>query len=306
MATSTAQAPTNNRTVFARLRNLLPRGLPLTDAAWRGRHRFIQLTLYALIPLLAAVGIARDYTLWHVALELSPIVLLAVGGTLVHRRGLKAVLVSSGLLATDAVLVHFTGGLIESHFSFFVALPLIALYQDIVAFFIAIGFVAVQHAVMTILVPQSVFNHAAALAKPILWAGIHAGYVIALVCVMLVFWRFAERSQIELARASATLTRTAADVEQVGADLARSADSQSMSVDMISDGLSDVQRRIERSGLAINDGDLLASLNEVVSAAQMIGELTARHAQNSDRAATATKDLTAQANYLSALVTPVE
>jgi hypothetical protein len=57
-----------------------------------------------------------------------------------------------------------------------------------------------------------------------------------------------------------------------------------------------VQRRIERSGLAVNDGELLSSLNEVVSAAQMIGELTAQHAQNSDRAATATKDLTAQAS----------
>jgi methyl-accepting chemotaxis protein len=307
MATDTAQAvPTNDRTVVARLRDLLPRGVPLTDAAWRGRHRFIQLTLYSLIPLLAIVGIARGYTLWHVAVELSPILLLAVGGTLAHRRGLKAVLISSGLLTTDAVLVHFTGGLIESHFSFFVALPLIALYQDIVAFFIAIGFVAVQHAVMTILVPQSVFNHAAALAKPILWAGIHAGYVIGLVCVMLVFWRFAERSQIELAKASATLTRTAADVEHVGAELARSADTQSMSVEMISDGLSDVQRRIERSGLAVNDGELLSSLNEVVSAAQMIGELTAQHAQNSDRAATATKNLTAQANYLSSLVAQVE
>jgi methyl-accepting chemotaxis protein len=307
MATSTVRAAhATNETAFARLRNLLPRGVPLTDAAWRGRHRFIQLTLYTLIPLLAIVGLARGYPLWHVAVEIAPILLLAVAGTLARRRGLKAILISSGLLTTDAILVHFTGGLIESHFSFFVALPLIALYQDIVAFFVAIGFVAVQHAAMTMLVPQSVFNHPAALARPILWAGIHAAYVIGLVSVMLVFWRFAEKSQIELANASVTLTRTAADVEHVGAELARSADAQSMSVEMINDGLSDVQQRIERSGVAINDGELVSALNDVVGAAQMIGELTAQHAQNSDRAATATKDLTAQANYLRSLVSSVE
>jgi methyl-accepting chemotaxis protein len=307
METSAApEASTIHGTVFTRLRNLLPRGVPLTDAAWAGRHRFIQLTLYTLIPLLAIVGLARNYTPWHVAVEITPILLLAVAGTFAHRRGLKAVLISSGLLMTDAILVHFTGGLIESHFSFFVALPLIALYQDIVAFFIAIGFVAVQHATMTILVPQSVFNHAAALAKPILWAGIHAAYVIALVCVMLAFWRFAERSQIELARASANLTRTAADVEHVGAELARSADAQNMSIEMINDGLADVQQRIRGSGLAINDRELIASFTEVVSAVQMISDLTAQHAQNSDRAASATKDLTAQASHLSSLVSSLE
>jgi methyl-accepting chemotaxis protein len=289
-----------------RLRNLLPRGVPLTDDAWRRRHRIIQTTLYALIPLLAIVGLARQVHPGHIALELTPIVLLALGGTLAHRRGVKAVLISTGLLLTDAVLVHFTDGLIESHFSFFVILPLVALYQDITAFFIAIGFVAVQHAVMTILVPGSVFNHTAALNNPILWAGIHAGYVIALVCVMLAFWRFAEQTQIELARASTTLSRTAADVEQVGEELARSADAQSMSVDMINDGLTDVQQRMERSGVAIDDKELVASLNEVVGAVRMISDLTAQHAQTSERAATATKDLTSQATYLSSLVTAVD
>jgi hypothetical protein len=288
-----------------RLRNLLPEGVPLTDAAWQRRHRAILMTGYALIPLLVAVGVARNVPPTHIALEVSPIVLLTVAGNLARGRGLKAVLVSSGMLTTDAVLVHFTGGLIESHFSFFVMVPLIALYQDIKAFFIAVGFVAAQHTVMTILMPKSVFNHHAALAKPVLWAAIHAGYVLALVCVMLAFWRFAEQTQIELAKASTTLARTAADVEHVGEELARSADAQSMSVDMINDGLADVQHHVERSGLALNDHELVASLAEVVDAVRLISSLTAQHAENSELAASATKNLTAQASYLSSLVAPV-
>lgn len=69
------------------------------------------------------------------------------------------------------VLVHFTNGLIEAHFTFFILVLLVALYQDIVVFFVAIGFVALQHGAMSLIDPKSVFNHPAAQHKPLLWAG---------------------------------------------------------------------------------------------------------------------------------------
>ena len=182
----------------ARVRDALPRGRQLSDEAWQGRHRFLRTVLWALWPVLAVVGLARGYSVPHTLVESSPVLMFAAAGTYAPGRRYPAILVCIGLLTFDAVLVHFTGGLIEAHFTFFILVPLVALYQDIVAFFVAIGFVALQHTAMSLLDPESVFNHAAAQHKPLLWAGVHAGFVIVLVAVILVFWRFAEQTQIEL------------------------------------------------------------------------------------------------------------
>jgi methyl-accepting chemotaxis protein len=307
--TTTAEPRTAMRatpaSTLVRLRQLLPKGVPLTDQAWQRRHRFIQLVLWLQVPMLLAVGLARGFTPLHTVSEVLPIASLALLGYHAQGRGMKAILISTGLLTTEAVLVHFTGGLIESHFAFFVMLPLIALYQDLRAFFIALGFVVVHHSVMTILVPRSVFNHPAAQAKPILWAGIHAGFVLALVAVMMAFWRFAEQAQVELARAAEGVARSAADVERVGSELARSADTQSLTIEMINQSLGDVQDRVERSQLTQADPELAASLSQIVEAVRLIGGLTEQHARNSDLAAQATTDLTAQATHLGSLVSPV-
>jgi hypothetical protein len=54
-------------------------------------------------------------------------------------------MVAMGLLTSSALLVHLTGGLIESHFHFFVIVPLLTLYGDWSVFLLAIGYVAVHH-----------------------------------------------------------------------------------------------------------------------------------------------------------------
>ena len=183
----------------SRIRRLLPRGLYLDDIAWHRRHRFIQYVLWIQIPVLMVVGLARDYPIAHVLLECSPVVMFAVAGGHVASRRFKATFICIGLLTTDAVLVHFTDGLIEAHFTFFVMLPLIALYQDIIAFAAAIVFVSIEHVVMTLVDPNGVFNHPAAQAKPMLWAGVHAGFVVVLVVFMMAMWRFTEETQLDLA-----------------------------------------------------------------------------------------------------------
>jgi methyl-accepting chemotaxis protein len=289
---------------LVRLRQLLPKGVPLTDEAWQRRHRLIQAVLWLQVPILLAVGLARGFTPVHTVYEVSPIAVLALLGYHAQRRGTKAIMVSVGLLTTEAILVHFTGGLIEAHFAFFVMLPLIALYQDLRAFFVALGFVVVHHSVMTILVPKSVFNHPAAQAKPVLWAGIHAAFVLALVAVMMAFWRFAEQTQVQLARAAEDVARSAADVERVGTELTRAADVQSLTIEMINESLDEVQRRMERSKLMQADPELAASLSQIVEAVGLIGGLSEQHARNTGLAAQTT-DLSAQATRLGSLVTPV-
>jgi hypothetical protein len=289
---------------LVRLRQLLPKGVPLTDEAWQRRHRLIQAVLWLQVPMLLAVGLARGFTPVHTVVEVAPIAVLALLGYSARSRGMKAIMVSIGLLTTEAILVHFTGGLIEAHFAFFVTLPLIALYQDLRAFFVALGFVVVHHSVMTILVPESVYNHPAAQAKPILWAGIHAGFVLGLVAVMMAFWRFAEQTQVELARAAEDVARSAADVERVGAELTRAADTQSLTIVMINESLGEVQSRMERSEVMQADPELAASLSQIVEAVGLIGGLSEQHARNTDLAAQAT-DLSAQATRIGSLVTPI-
>jgi hypothetical protein len=291
--------------IFVRIRQLLPKGIHLTDAAWQSRHRLIQVVLWLQIPILIAVGLARGYSPLHTLLEVSPVAILAGLGYYAPSRGMKAILISTGLLMTEAILVHFTGGLIEAHFAFFVMMPLVALYQDLRAFGIALGFVVVHHTVMTLVAPKSVFNHHAAQAKPLLWAGIHAGFVLALVGIMLAFWRFAEQGQLELATAARGMARSAADVQRLSDELAHSADTQSLTVEMINESLVDVQSRVEASQLSQADPDLLASLGQIVEAVHLIGDLTRQHANSSERATEATRDLTAQASHLSSLA-PVD
>jgi hypothetical protein len=289
---------------LVRLRQLLPKGVPLTDEAWQRRHRLIQAVLWLQVPMLLAVGLARGFTPVHTVVEVAPIAVLALLGYSARSRGMKAIMISIGLLTSEAILVHFTGGLIEAHFAFFVTLPLIALYQDLRAFFVALGFVVVHHSVMTILVPESVYNHPAAQAKPILWAGIHAAFVLGLVAVMMAFWRFAEQTQVELARAAEDVARSAADVERVGAELTRAADTQSLTIVMINESLSEVQSRMERSEVMQADPELAASLAQIVEAVGLIGGLSEQHARNTDLAAQAT-DLSAQATRIGSLVTPI-
>jgi signal transduction histidine kinase len=81
------------------------------------------------------------------------------------------------------------------------------LYQDWRPFLTAIGFVLFHHGIVGVLNPSAVYNHPAAIANPILWALIHAGYVLGLVAVLVFHWRFAERSESALRESAGRLVR---------------------------------------------------------------------------------------------------
>ena len=61
---------------------------------------------------------------------------------------LRAAATTYGLLATSAILVHLTHGLIEAHFHFFVMLIVVAVYHDWLAFLLCAVVVVVEHAVV--------------------------------------------------------------------------------------------------------------------------------------------------------------
>ena len=232
-----------------RLQSWLPRGLALEDAAWAQRHRLILTVLWLHVPAVLIIALVRGYSPVHAVAETMPIALFALAGQRLPVREYQTIATCLGLLFADAVIIHFTGGVIEAHFTFFVMVPLIALYQDIKAFAIAVGFVAVHHVGMTLIAPNSVFNHGAAQDTPLLWAGIHAAFVIALVAVVLVFWRFAEETQFDLADVVAEVKAQAA----VSEDNARMAHERAAELEVMTAQLRDNTQRIESEARAARD-----------------------------------------------------
>src|SRR5262249_49454931 len=91
------------------------------------------------------------------------------------------------------------------HFHFFVALIIIALYQDWVPFLLAIGYVVLEHGVFGMFIPTAVYNHPDGWAHPWKWAAIHGVFVLAASVACLVNWRLNEaaRAYTELILASA-------------------------------------------------------------------------------------------------------
>jgi methyl-accepting chemotaxis protein len=177
----------------------LPKGTRLNEASWTARHRLLIAISWVQVPFLAVVGLNTGVQ-GHGIAEIGLVVGFLLFQSLSQRRVTKAVLVSLALVTCSALLVHFTGGLIESHFHFFVVLPLISLYRDWRPMAVALLYVLVHHSIAGVIAPESVFNHPAAIANPILWAVIHASYVLMLMAVILAYWRFSENLEGALAR----------------------------------------------------------------------------------------------------------
>jgi hypothetical protein len=163
-----------------RIISLLPKGRSLPEHVWLRRHRGLLLLLWLHVIGLTALGIVRGYGVQHFLVEVDA-VLVAFGTIAASPRAsrrLRSLMVAVGLLTSSALLVHLTGGLIESHFHFFVIVPLLTLYSDWSVFLLAIGYVAVHHGVFAQLDPTAVFNYPEAWRQPWKWALIHAVYVL--------------------------------------------------------------------------------------------------------------------------------
>jgi diguanylate cyclase (GGDEF)-like protein len=173
--------------------NALPKGIGLPDEVWRRRHRGIVVLLWLHVAGLVAFGLLAGHDLAH---TLTGAGVVAAGSAVAgwHRRSrsFQAGAATVALLTASALLVHLSGGLIEMHFHFFVALGIISLYQDWVPFSLSIGYVVVHHGAMGMLDPHSVYNHPAAERHPFVWAAIHGGFVLAASVANLTAWRLNE------------------------------------------------------------------------------------------------------------------
>src|SRR5438128_1682463 len=174
-------------------RAYLPKGQSLPEDVWRIRHRALCYLLRAHVAIIFAYGLLRGFGVVHSLVDAGVVAMFAVlAATDGRHRRVSSAMAALGLVASSAMIVHLSGGVIEAHFHFFVMVGILTLYQDWLPFLLAIGFVVVHHAVLGTVAPEAVYNHPDAVAHPIRWALIHAAFVMAASVASVVAWRLNE------------------------------------------------------------------------------------------------------------------
>jgi diguanylate cyclase (GGDEF)-like protein/PAS domain S-box-containing protein len=204
-----------------RARGYLPRGGLLPARGWRRRHQGILILLWLhVLGFLAFVVQDQEGWSWHTGSEVAVIALLAALATWQRPgRTARTALASLGLIASSALLVHISGGLIEMHFHFFAALAVIALYEDWLPFLLSVGYVVFDHGVVGVLQPELIYNHADAIANPWKWAVIHAAFVVAASTASIIHWRLSETERVRATSAQGQRVREQAAREAAEAEL---------------------------------------------------------------------------------------
>ena len=110
---------------------------------------------------------------------------------------------SFGLLTAAAMGVHVSGGVTEAHFSFFVVVIVLTLYEDWTVFVLAVLYTLVHHGVLGTIDPGQVFGAHA--GSPWGWAAIHAVFVAAAGAAGVVAWRLNEDVRHRMRRTEAEL-----------------------------------------------------------------------------------------------------
>lgn len=180
----------------------LPRGGTLPREEWDRRHRALLACLWVCAFVVPAYGATQHYPLWHNAAHVFTILPMAIVASRSSLgRQVRAAAVSLGLLTTCALLIHISGGLLEMHFSFFVVIVALTLYEDWVPFLLAVAYVLLHHGIMGTLDPHGVFNRPEEWAHPWKWAGIHALFVAMAGIAGVIAWRLNEDVRVGMEEA---------------------------------------------------------------------------------------------------------
>ncbi len=199
----------------------IPRGARLDEEHFVIRHRIISAVLAMHLPVLAGIGLARGVGGWMLWGQLAAIVVLLALGWVLRPHVARASVVSLGLMIGADVLVHVSGGLTDMHIWFYALLALVALYQMWTPFLLAVAFVAVHHAAMSLWMPESVFSTHQAQHNPLAFALLHAVFLLAEATFLAYGWKFTEEAdrgrQAEQRRAEEqTLAQASAQAELDG------------------------------------------------------------------------------------------
>jgi methyl-accepting chemotaxis protein len=292
-------------TPMASLLAWFPTGVDLSDAEFRRRHRLLLVLLWAHVPFLLAVALINARPLDQAAASIGAVAALALAASSVRHRVAASCAASIGLLAGSAGLIQISGGAIEAHFHIFVILVFVSLYQDWRALGITIAFTVVHHIGVSLVDPHGAFNHHAAQAQPVLWALLHAGFVVAEVVGIVLFWKVTEQAQTEARRAAeeiAARDRAAAEADH-RALAARTEEAARVEAELARRGLAAERARHAAGQLEATMGGVNAGMRTVAGGIDQLGDsitaittavdlATSVTAQAVDRARTADQTVT--------------
>ncbi len=191
MSTTSVPSPTSS-TAPSRWWATVPRGVRLDEQTFGTRHGVISAVLALHVPVLVVIGVARGVSGWLLWGQLAAIAVLLLLGRVLPGQVGRATAVGLGLMVAADVLLHVGGGLQDLHIWFYAILALVALYQMWAPFLVAVAFVAVHHAAMSVLSPESVFTDHHAQQSPILFALLHAVFILAEAVFLAYGWKFTE------------------------------------------------------------------------------------------------------------------
>ena len=208
----------------------IPSGDTIPEGVWENRHRKILLVHFAHVPFLLGLGLFDGTEtlvtgatipatpLWRVLAQLG--VLTALGLFAAYpgfSRRVRTAFSSAGVIAASTSLVFLSGGFIEAHFHFFVAIMVLALYEDWLPFAIGIGTVAVSHSIFGLVNPARVYNHIAAIQRPFVWGIVHAVFVLAGAAALTANWYSTERSRERVQQQLADVEAKRAEIDDLEA-----------------------------------------------------------------------------------------
>ncbi len=192
------------------LRRSLPQGQGLPEETFRSRHRAILALIAAHLPVLLVTGVLLGHPVVHAAGHVVPAAALGLLGRVLPGRRAQMLAATTALLTISATLVHMTDGLAEAHFHFFVALTVLAFYEDWAAFGLAVSYVVLHHGLAGAVFPLRVFDHPGAEdgRAAIKWALVHGGFIAAAATANVLLWSSNERSRLRAAMLARSLTPT--------------------------------------------------------------------------------------------------
>ncbi|TNM67916.1 EAL domain-containing protein [Streptomyces sp. NP160] len=204
-------------------------GADLSDEVFERRHRWVTgvlvglvlgLSVWVVVPGLPTSEVVDRVPLLVMAAWVALTALAALRPwTRLHPRAsrrLRATSTSAGCFAAAGLVVCAAGGAAEAHFVFFVLVPLVALYEMVLPFVVAVGLVVLQLGVVGTLWPAAVFGADHSGEDAWVSAAVHSALFAAGCAGSLMAWSGARSARREAAVVVAQLSHRTAHDELTG------------------------------------------------------------------------------------------
>ena len=201
----------------------------LDERASSARHRIISAVLAVHPPVLRGDRLlAHSVGGWLLWGQLAAIVAMVVLGQVLRSQVARASAVSLGLMRRRRLLVHVSGGLTDMHIWFYALLALVALYQAWVPFLLAVGFRRRAPRAMSLVMPEIGLLDPEAQHNPLLFALLHAVFLLAEATFLAYGWKFTEDAdrarRVERRRAEEQAVAQAEAQAELAAERAQAAE----------------------------------------------------------------------------------